>query len=111
MEPTRRRLSPRNDGRSDFHALLTKRGGAQATLVTFDLLRLNGDESALAPDRRAAGGLAEQDSVDAADETQERFYLRIDASRGEIFTFRESEQGHSDRSSTAAMGSTVIRQH
>jgi ATP-dependent DNA ligase len=25
------------DGRSAFHALLTKRGGAQATLVAFDL--------------------------------------------------------------------------
>ena len=27
----------RNDGRSDFVALLTKRGGAQAVLVAFDL--------------------------------------------------------------------------
>jgi bifunctional non-homologous end joining protein LigD len=29
-----------DDGRSDFGALLTKRGGAQASLVAFDLLRL-----------------------------------------------------------------------
>jgi len=33
-----------HDGRSDFHALLTKRGDAQASLVAFDLLRLNGDD-------------------------------------------------------------------
>ena len=39
----------RNDGRSDFLALMTKRGGAQTTLVAFDLLRLNGD------DQRAGG--------------------------------------------------------
>jgi ATP-dependent DNA ligase len=32
----------RDDGRSDFHALLTKRVGAQASLVAFDLLRLEG---------------------------------------------------------------------
>jgi bifunctional non-homologous end joining protein LigD len=32
------------DGWSDFQALLTKRGGAQAALVAFDLLRLNGQD-------------------------------------------------------------------
>jgi bifunctional non-homologous end joining protein LigD len=30
-----------DDGWSDFHALLIKRGGSQAVLVAFDLLRLN----------------------------------------------------------------------
>jgi bifunctional non-homologous end joining protein LigD len=35
---------PREDGPSDFGALMTKRGGAQASLVAFDLLRLNGDD-------------------------------------------------------------------
>jgi bifunctional non-homologous end joining protein LigD len=39
----------RDDGRSDFHALLTKRGGAQAALVAFDLLRLNGDDLRMRP--------------------------------------------------------------
>jgi ATP-dependent DNA ligase len=39
----------RKDGRSDFGALMTKRGGAQATLVAFDLLRLNGDDLPLKP--------------------------------------------------------------
>jgi ATP-dependent DNA ligase len=39
----------RIDGRSDFGALMTKRGGAQATLVAFDLLRLNGDDLHLRP--------------------------------------------------------------
>jgi hypothetical protein len=34
----------RKDGRSDFGALMTKRGNAEATLVAFDLLRLNGDD-------------------------------------------------------------------
>jgi bifunctional non-homologous end joining protein LigD len=33
-----------DDGRSDFHALLTKRGWAEAAFVAFDLLRLNGDD-------------------------------------------------------------------
>jgi bifunctional non-homologous end joining protein LigD len=32
----------RPDGRSDFGALLTKRGAEQASYVAFDLLRLNG---------------------------------------------------------------------
>ena len=39
----------RKDGRSDFGALMTKRGGAQASLVAFDLLRLNGDDLRLRP--------------------------------------------------------------
>ena len=39
----------RNDGRSDFVALLTKRGGAQAVLVAFDLLRLEGEDQRLRP--------------------------------------------------------------
>jgi bifunctional non-homologous end joining protein LigD len=32
------------DGRSDFHALLTKRGWLIASFVAFDLLRLDGDD-------------------------------------------------------------------
>jgi bifunctional non-homologous end joining protein LigD len=32
------------DGRRDFHALLTKRGWAEAAFVAFDLLRLGGDD-------------------------------------------------------------------
>jgi ATP-dependent DNA ligase len=46
----------RKDGRSDFGALMTKRGGAQASLVAFDLLRLNGDDLRLRPieERRSA---------------------------------------------------------
>ncbi len=39
----------RKDGRSDFGALLTKRGGAQASLVAFDLVRLEGDDQRLRP--------------------------------------------------------------
>ena len=34
----------RIDGRSDFSALRTNRGGAQATLVAFDLLRLDDED-------------------------------------------------------------------
>jgi bifunctional non-homologous end joining protein LigD len=34
----------RDDGRGDFGALMTKRGGAQAPFVAFDLLRLEGDD-------------------------------------------------------------------
>jgi bifunctional non-homologous end joining protein LigD len=34
----------RDDGRSDFVALLTKRGWEQASFVAFDLLRLDGDD-------------------------------------------------------------------
>ena len=37
------------DGRSDFGALLTKRGGAEATLMAFDLVRLDGDDLRLKP--------------------------------------------------------------
>ena len=46
----------RKDGRSDFGALMAKRGGAQASLVAFDLLRLNGDDLRLRPieERRSA---------------------------------------------------------
>jgi ATP-dependent DNA ligase len=33
-----------DDGRSDFRALLTKRGWEQAALVAFDLLRLDGED-------------------------------------------------------------------
>jgi ATP-dependent DNA ligase len=39
----------RDDGGSDFHALMTKRGGAQASLVAFDLLRLEGEDLRLRP--------------------------------------------------------------
>ena len=39
----------RIDGRSDFRALMTKRGGAEATLVAFDLLRLDGEDLVLKP--------------------------------------------------------------
>jgi bifunctional non-homologous end joining protein LigD len=39
----------RDDGRSDFHALMAKRGGARATLVAFDLLRLEGVDLRLRP--------------------------------------------------------------
>jgi bifunctional non-homologous end joining protein LigD len=38
-----------DDGRSDFHALLTKRGWAEALFVAFDLLRLGGDDLRLRP--------------------------------------------------------------
>ena len=38
-----------DDGRSDFGSLLTKRGGAQASLVAFDLLRLEGADQRLRP--------------------------------------------------------------
>ena len=38
-----------DDGRSDFGALMTKRGGAQASLVAFDLLRLEGVDLRLRP--------------------------------------------------------------
>jgi bifunctional non-homologous end joining protein LigD len=39
----------RDDGGSDFGALMTKRGGAQAVLVAFDLLRLVGVDQRLRP--------------------------------------------------------------
>jgi hypothetical protein len=39
----------RDDGQNDFDALMTKRGGAQATSVSFDLLRLDGDDMDLRP--------------------------------------------------------------
>ena len=37
------------DGWSDLRALLTKRGGAQALLIAFDLVRLNGDSGTYQP--------------------------------------------------------------
>ena len=49
-------MALRDDGRSDFGALLTKRGGAQASLIGFDLLRLDGNDLRLRPieERRSA---------------------------------------------------------
>ena len=47
----------RTDGRSDFKALLTKRGGAKATLVAFDLLRLNREDLRLQPIEARRGAL------------------------------------------------------
>ena len=46
----------RPDGRTDFEALLTKRGGERAAYVAFDLMRLNGQDIRLQPleDRRKA---------------------------------------------------------
>jgi bifunctional non-homologous end joining protein LigD len=38
-----------DDGRSDFHALLIKRSGAQAAFVAFDILRREGDDVRLWP--------------------------------------------------------------
>jgi bifunctional non-homologous end joining protein LigD len=45
-----------DDGRSDFHALLTKQGWLMASFVAFDLLRLDGDDLRQRPleKRRAA---------------------------------------------------------
>jgi hypothetical protein len=39
----------RDDGRSGFHALMTKRGGAEASLIAFDLLRVEGVDLRLRP--------------------------------------------------------------
>ena len=39
----------RDYGRSDFYALMTKRGGTQASFVAFDLLHLNDDGLRLRP--------------------------------------------------------------
>jgi ATP-dependent DNA ligase len=39
----------RRDGRREFGALLTKRGGAQAAFAAFNLLRLYGDDLRLRP--------------------------------------------------------------
>ena len=39
-----------DDGRSDFHALLTKRGGLMALLVAFDLLRFECVAALLEPE-------------------------------------------------------------
>jgi hypothetical protein len=38
-----------DDGRSDFHALMTKRGGAEASLIAFDVLRVEGVDLRLRP--------------------------------------------------------------
>jgi bifunctional non-homologous end joining protein LigD len=38
-----------DEGRSDFHALLTKRGSAEAQFVAIDLLRLGGGDLRLRP--------------------------------------------------------------
>jgi bifunctional non-homologous end joining protein LigD len=38
-----------DEGRSDFHALLTKVGGAEASFVGFDLLRRDGEDMRLWP--------------------------------------------------------------
>jgi hypothetical protein len=47
-----------DDGRTDFHALLTKRGWLMASFVAFDLLRLNGDDLRLRPyEARRAGSI------------------------------------------------------
>ena len=48
----------RNDGRSDFLALLTKWVGARATLVAFDLLRLGGDDQRQRPLEKRREALA-----------------------------------------------------
>ena len=42
-------MALRKDGRGDFGALMTKRRGAQASLMAFDLLRLDGDDLRLRP--------------------------------------------------------------
>jgi bifunctional non-homologous end joining protein LigD len=46
----------RPDGRSDFEALVTKRGGERAAYVAFDLLTLDGEDRRLRPleERRSA---------------------------------------------------------
>jgi bifunctional non-homologous end joining protein LigD len=46
----------RPDGRSDFEALLTRRGGESASYVAFDLMRLEGEDLRLRPleERREA---------------------------------------------------------
>jgi ATP-dependent DNA ligase len=49
----------RDAGRSNFHALLTKRGWLVAAFVTFDLLRLNGDDLRQRPLEKRREGLAQ----------------------------------------------------
>jgi ATP-dependent DNA ligase len=46
-----------DDGRSDFHALLTKRGWEEAAFVAFDLLRLGGDDLRQRPLEKRREGL------------------------------------------------------
>jgi bifunctional non-homologous end joining protein LigD len=47
-----------DDGRSDFHALLTRRGWAEAAFVAFDLLRLDGDDLRQRPFEKRREALA-----------------------------------------------------
>jgi ATP-dependent DNA ligase len=48
----------RNDERSDFVALLTKRGSAQASFIAFDLLRFDdGDDVRVRPIEERRSGL------------------------------------------------------
>jgi ATP-dependent DNA ligase len=47
-----------DEGRSDFHALLTRRGWAEAAFVAFDLLRLGGDDLRQRPLERRREALA-----------------------------------------------------
>ena len=49
----------RDDGRSAFHALLTKRGWLAAAFVAFDLLRLNGDDLRQRPLEKRREALAQ----------------------------------------------------
>ena len=72
----------RDDGRSDFGALMTKRGGAQAVLIAFDLLRLVGVDERRRPIEAAGGAHAAR---------RRRQYLLLalagacsDASRGDL---------------------------
>jgi bifunctional non-homologous end joining protein LigD len=48
----------RDDGRSNFHALLTKRGWLAAAFVAFDVLRLDGDDMRQRPLEKRRGALA-----------------------------------------------------
>ena len=47
-----------DDGKSDFHTLLTKRGWLVAVFVAFDLLRLDGDDLRQRPLEARRGALA-----------------------------------------------------
>jgi len=46
-----------DDGRSDFHALLTKRGWMEAAFVAFDILRLNAEDMRQRPLQKRRGAL------------------------------------------------------
>jgi bifunctional non-homologous end joining protein LigD len=52
-----------DDGRSDFHALLTKRGWLMASFVAFDLLRLGGDDLRQRPLEKRREALAAEGAV------------------------------------------------